>query len=146
LAVHAPQQSFLAARPHRPAGSNPRVAVSGCAGPGLVLPGNRTRRRDDRSACEALARIAAQWKFKSTVLLCTDGIPETQNPRGDFLDFEQVRKWLASTDGHSAAQFADYVLGELRQWRGGATFEDDVTLVIARLEAQPSEARRTSVS
>jgi serine phosphatase RsbU (regulator of sigma subunit) len=66
------------------------------------------------------------------MLLFTDGIPETQNPAGDFLDLERIKGWLASTDGHHAARFADGALGKLRRWRGSPAFEDDVTLVVAR--------------
>jgi hypothetical protein len=71
------------------------------------------------------------------LLLYTDGIPETQSARGDFLDLEGVRGWLASTDGQNAAQFADSALRKLRQWRGGTAFEDDVTLVVACFTGEP---------
>ena len=33
------------------------------------------------------------------LLLYTDGVPEAQNPRGDFLDHEGVRRWLAASEG-----------------------------------------------
>jgi sigma-B regulation protein RsbU (phosphoserine phosphatase) len=79
-----------------------------------------------------------QLRHGDCVLVCTDGIPETENPQGDFLDLDRVRNWLASSDGHTAAQVADFVLRELRQWHGGPTFEDDVTLVIARFDEQSS--------
>jgi phosphoserine phosphatase RsbU/P len=72
------------------------------------------------------------------LLVCTDGVPETQNPGGDFLDLDRVREWLAADDGRDAAQFADSTLRRLRQWRGADTFEDDVTLVIARFQELPS--------
>jgi sigma-B regulation protein RsbU (phosphoserine phosphatase) len=66
------------------------------------------------------------------VLLFTDGVPEAQNGRGEFLDNERVQDWLASQRDEDAAAFADLVLRRLRDWRGGATFEDDVTFVVAR--------------
>ena len=66
------------------------------------------------------------------VVLYTDGIPETQNPGGDFLDLDRVRTWLTSGDGQTAARFADTTLENLRSWRGGSAFDDDVTLVVAR--------------
>ena len=66
------------------------------------------------------------------VVLYTDGIPETQNPGGDFLDLDRVRTWLTSGDGQTAARFADTTLENLRSWRGGNAFDDDVTLVVAR--------------
>jgi sigma-B regulation protein RsbU (phosphoserine phosphatase) len=66
------------------------------------------------------------------VLLYTDGIPETQNPQGDFLDLDRIRGWLASADGHDAPKFADATLDRLHGWRGGTAFDDDVTFVVAR--------------
>jgi hypothetical protein len=54
------------------------------------------------------------------MLLYTDGIPETQDPGGDFLDLERVKGWLASTGSRHPARFADNALGELRRWRGGS--------------------------
>src|SRR5262245_9311105 len=67
------------------------------------------------------------------ILLFTDGIPETQNKHGEFLDDERVRAWLAERSERDAAGFADLVLERLRNWRGAATFDDDVTFVVARV-------------
>ena len=69
------------------------------------------------------------------VLLYTDGIPETQNPRGDFLDVDRLRDWLASANGHDARAFAAVALDNLKRWRGGTAFDDDVTFVVARFSA-----------
>jgi len=67
------------------------------------------------------------------VLLYTDGVPEAQNARGDFLDNERLKPWLASADGVDAERFADTMLRQLRQWRGHGSFDDDVTFVVARV-------------
>jgi phosphoserine phosphatase RsbU/P len=65
------------------------------------------------------------------VWLYTDGIPETRNAKDVFLDQERMERWLA--DGHGgAAEFADTVLLQLREWRGRSAFDDDVTFVVAR--------------
>lgn len=69
------------------------------------------------------------------ILLYTDGIPEARSPAGEFLDFVRVRQWLADTEDSAAARMADQVIGRLREWRGGAAFEDDVTFVVARVGA-----------
>jgi phosphoserine phosphatase RsbU/P len=66
------------------------------------------------------------------VLLFTDGVPETQNGQGEFLDNARVQDWLASGRDDDAGAFADLMLRRLRDWRGAATFEDDVTFVVAR--------------
>ena len=75
------------------------------------------------------------------LLLYTDGVPEAQNPRGDFLDAEGLRRWLAASDGPDAAHVADTALAHLRRWRGAAAFDDDVTLVVGQL--QPDEPQPT---
>jgi sigma-B regulation protein RsbU (phosphoserine phosphatase) len=69
------------------------------------------------------------------ILLYTDGIPETRNRAGEFLDADRITGWLATANGQGAATVADTILGKLRQWRGGETFEDDVTFVVARVHA-----------
>jgi sigma-B regulation protein RsbU (phosphoserine phosphatase) len=66
------------------------------------------------------------------VLVYTDGIPETTGPQGEFLDLERVKGWLGAIDRHTASQFADAALRQLREWRGGTAFDDDITLVVAR--------------
>jgi len=67
------------------------------------------------------------------VLLYTDGVPETRNLKGEFLDSERLRNWLALAGGVDAEQLADSVLSQLRQWRGHGSFDDDVTFVVARV-------------
>lgn len=64
------------------------------------------------------------------ILLYTDGIPEAQNPRGEFFDSDRLHAWLAR-DG-DAASIAETALRDLRRWRGADGFDDDVTLVVAR--------------
>jgi sigma-B regulation protein RsbU (phosphoserine phosphatase) len=68
------------------------------------------------------------------IFLYTDGIPEAQNAAGEFLDTEGIVQWLALTDEHDAARFADALLDRLRAWRGGVAFTDDVTFVVARYD------------
>ena len=64
------------------------------------------------------------------VLMYTDGVPEAQNPQGDFLDYEGVSRLLASAQNTNATGLADTALRELRKWRGGTTFDDDLTFVV----------------
>jgi len=52
-----------------------------------------------------------------------------------FLSYEGIRRWLGSAQGADAAQLADAALHELRRWRGGASFHDDLTFVIGRFTA-----------
>ena len=82
------------------------------------------------NACYANARLGLQHGDR--LLMYTDGVPEAQNPKGDFFDYDGIRRWLASVaaDGN-AASLADAALRELRRWRGEMAFDDDLTLVVA---------------
>ena len=81
----------------------------------------------------AYANAELKLQENDCVLLYTDGVPETQNSKGEFLDDERLRAWLASADGVDAERFADSVLRQLRQWRGPGSFDDDITFVVARV-------------
>jgi serine phosphatase RsbU (regulator of sigma subunit) len=67
------------------------------------------------------------------VLLYTDGLTETQNPRGEFVDGERLAAWMVSASGLDARGLADSLLSHLERWRGGPSFDDDVTFVAARV-------------
>ncbi len=67
------------------------------------------------------------------VLLYTDGVTEARNPAGEYFDGGHVERWLAASDGRDIGHFADESLRDLTAWRGRATFEDDVTLIAARV-------------
>ena len=69
------------------------------------------------------------------MLMYTDGVPEAQNPQGDFFDYEGVKGWLASARDTNATHLADAALRELRRWRGGTAFDDDLTFVVASFTA-----------
>jgi sigma-B regulation protein RsbU (phosphoserine phosphatase) len=69
------------------------------------------------------------------ILAYTDGISEAQTRDGEFLDTGRIRAWLSTMSGDAAAPCADAVLHRLEAWRGGPTFDDDVTFVIARFTA-----------
>ena len=73
------------------------------------------------------------------VLLYTDGIPEAQNAQNEFLDADRLKGWLAAVDHSDASDAADDILRRLRAWRGRGTFDDDVTLVVARFDGEPSK-------
>jgi Stage II sporulation protein E (SpoIIE) len=69
------------------------------------------------------------------ILLYTDGVTEAQSPAGEFFDEDRVKRWLTAAGGGDPSRFSDRALHDLSQWRGHATFEDDVTFVVARFAA-----------
>ncbi len=70
----------------------------------------------------------------TVVLLGTDGIWETFNPQGEMFGKERLFSLLRSRAGDRADTIRDGILEALRAFRGSAALEDDVTLVIAKLD------------
>ncbi len=68
------------------------------------------------------------------VLLGTDGIWETFNPHGEMFGKERLFALLQAHARDTAGAIRDRVLEALRAFRGSAALEDDVTLVIAKLD------------
>jgi sigma-B regulation protein RsbU (phosphoserine phosphatase) len=67
------------------------------------------------------------------VFFYTDGVTESRNRAGEFLDRQHVGLWLESTAA-DAARITRTILDDLARWRGDRSFEDDVTFVIARFD------------
>ncbi len=72
----------------------------------------------------------------TVVLLGTDGIWETFNPQGEMFGKERLFSLLRSRAGDRADTIRDGILEALRTFRGSAALEDDVTLVIAKLDSR----------
>ena len=56
----------------------------------------------------------------------------------EFSDSTGISDWLVSLRGVGVDRLADSLLQWLRDRRGAPTFEDDVTLVVARIAAPDS--------
>lgn len=67
------------------------------------------------------------------LLVGTDGIWEARNASGEMFGKDRLYGLLRHHAGDSAQGLADAVLGQLKQFKGGTDFEDDVTLVIVKL-------------
>ena len=72
------------------------------------------------------------------ILLGTDGIWETFNPRGEMFGKERVLATIRENAGDSATVIRDHILAALQDFRGDAGLADDVTLVIAKLDRKRS--------
>lgn len=70
------------------------------------------------------------------ILLYTDGVTEAQNPVGEFLDDERLSTWLASPPHATAPALAERLTANLKGWRSGSSFDDDVTFVVVRVSAE----------
>jgi len=70
----------------------------------------------------------------SIVLMGTDGLWETSNAQGVMFGKQRVRGVLQRHAGQPAATIRDRVMAELEDFRGAAALEDDVTLVVIKLD------------
>jgi phosphoserine phosphatase RsbU/P len=77
------------------------------------------------------------------IVLCTDGITEAKNPAGDQFGLGRLKECIHNRSGSSAEELAEHLLRELWQWTerpAGEEFEDDVTLLVLRVDALGAQA------
>jgi serine phosphatase RsbU (regulator of sigma subunit) len=64
------------------------------------------------------------------LVLCTDGITEAENERGDFFGKTRLRNAVQSADAVGCRAMHDAIQQKIREFTGGAEQSDDVTLVV----------------
>ncbi|RZW24690.1 MAG: HAMP domain-containing protein [Desulfobulbaceae bacterium] len=69
-----------------------------------------------------------------TILIGTDGIWEMRNEKGEMFGKERLKKILRENSSLPAAEMVLLIDDALANFRGGAQFEDDITLVVIRVE------------
>jgi sigma-B regulation protein RsbU (phosphoserine phosphatase) len=69
-------------------------------------------------------------------ILCigTDGIWETHNPRGEMFGRQRLKDIIRSAGHLSAEQIMNRILEAVEAFRAGARQEDDITLVVVKIE------------
>jgi sigma-B regulation protein RsbU (phosphoserine phosphatase) len=80
----------------------------------------------------------------TVVLLGTDGVWETFNPRGEMFGKERLQALVRVHAGRAANVIRDRIMEELSAFRGGAALGDDVTLVIAKLDRNHKGGQTTA--
>jgi sigma-B regulation protein RsbU (phosphoserine phosphatase) len=76
------------------------------------------------------------------LLLFTDGIPEALSPAGEPFGDERLQALLAAQACGSAEQIAEALLARVAEWTGrSASFDDDLTFVVAGVTALTAESR-----
>jgi sigma-B regulation protein RsbU (phosphoserine phosphatase) len=74
------------------------------------------------------------WNPADIILIGTDGIHESRNEAGAMFGQERLRDIIRRHADASAKIIRDAVLAALRDFRGNASQEDDVTLVVVKLD------------
>jgi sigma-B regulation protein RsbU (phosphoserine phosphatase) len=64
------------------------------------------------------------------LVLYTDGIPEAQDRQEAFFGEKRLQEIVQSNLGRSAQEIQDALLAEVRRFRGDASQNDDITLMV----------------
>ncbi|MNR86282.1 Phosphoserine phosphatase RsbU [compost metagenome] len=64
----------------------------------------------------------------------TDGIIEAKNPQGDEFGFERLEELIWLHQRHTAAKIREAILASLRDFQAGQPQDDDVTLMVLKLD------------
>ena len=88
--------------------------------------------------------VDENWEFEENlktgltkgqiILLSTDGIWETRNPQGEMFGKEPVIQILQKNSSLSANKILETILDALAEFRKRAKIDDDITLVIIKIE------------
>lgn len=85
--------------------------------------------------------VERTWSEGDLVLCCTDGLLELQGPSGELYGAERVAQFLRDLDPSATAEAARHeLLAQLSRFRAGATQDDDITVVVARLGGDAASA------
>jgi sigma-B regulation protein RsbU (phosphoserine phosphatase) len=75
--------------------------------------------------------LETQLQPNDTFFAFTDGVPDCQNPRGEFYGRKRLLDVLQNTSG-SSLELVNAIEADLRQYIAGATQFDDITLLAVR--------------
>ncbi len=68
------------------------------------------------------------------LLLSTDGLWETQNPSGSMFGKDRIYEIIRQKSAASARDILDTIVAELERFRQNREYEDDITLVVIKIE------------
>jgi sigma-B regulation protein RsbU (phosphoserine phosphatase) len=72
-----------------------------------------------------------------TIVIGTDGIWEAQNPQKELFGKDRLRALIAQHAAKPLADLASAIQRDVHAWRAGTPATDDVTYIVARLDAPP---------
>lgn len=75
----------------------------------------------------------AGWSPNSIIVISTDGVDETRNHSNDMFGSARVRKVIQTHADENAESIKKNLIEALSAFRGGASQEDDITLVVIKL-------------
>ena len=80
--------------------------------------------------------IQVQLELGDRLVFCSDGIAEATNVEEEIFGFERTAKTIRQgcSEGLSAEALIDLLIGEVKEFAGDAQQEDDMTVVVLRVE------------
>jgi sigma-B regulation protein RsbU (phosphoserine phosphatase) len=76
----------------------------------------------------------SEIKKGQIILLATDGILETRNPEGRMFGRSSLVRIIQRNKHRGAKKMLEAVFDDLKRFRGAAELEDDITLVVIKIE------------
>jgi sigma-B regulation protein RsbU (phosphoserine phosphatase) len=67
------------------------------------------------------------------ILLCSDGVVEAMNPRGEMFGFNRLEQFLLQCNNTPATDVVELLRQEITHFVGEATQHDDITMVVVRV-------------
>jgi sigma-B regulation protein RsbU (phosphoserine phosphatase) len=77
------------------------------------------------------------------LLLYTDGVTEAMNPSETLYSDQRLEQFLGTHRGSSPRQIIGDLIGDVRQFVGGAPQSDDITILALLYFGTTRDARRT---
>ena len=72
--------------------------------------------------------------LNQVILIGTDGIWEMRNDQGEMFGKDRLKKIIRDNSSATAKEMLAVINGTLADFRGSARLEDDVTMVIIKVE------------
>ena len=73
------------------------------------------------------------WCPGRVIMIGTDGVQEARNEQGKMFGLDRLRRIISKNATMTAETMQDTIVDRLRDFRGSAPQEDDITLVIVKL-------------
>ena len=76
---------------------------------------------------------AGELKSNSVVVITTDGIHESRNEAGEMFGMDRLRRAIKDHAAEEAQRIQTAIIDAVREFRGSAPQEDDITLVVIKV-------------
>jgi sigma-B regulation protein RsbU (phosphoserine phosphatase) len=79
--------------------------------------------------------IFSNLQANSIIVISTDGIGETRNPDGRMFGLDRFQDIIRDNAADSSENIKNAVIKALEQYQGSTSWEDDITLVVIKVDA-----------